>query len=179
VSVKIQSAVWEHSRATGNTLLVLLKIADNCDDQGKNAWPSLPSLARYCRCSISTIQRSVKELQALGELEVVVRGGGPKPGTRYSPNLYQVYPQGGQIDTPQRGSSLVKFGIESGHERPPRLVTAMTGDPSLDPSKNAGPVENLVDHAAHAQRCRDLLTGKGPSGEALHERAGDASAGER
>ena len=76
MSVRVQSAVWEHSRATGNALLVLLKIADNCDDDGRNAWPSLPNLARYCRCSVSTVQRSIRELESLGELVVVHRGGG-------------------------------------------------------------------------------------------------------
>ena len=162
MSVRVQSAVWEHSRATGNALLVLLKIADNCDDDGRNAWPSLPSLARYCRCSVSTVQRSIRELEDLGELEVVRRGGGPKPGTRYAPNLYRVYPQGGQSDTSQEArdwsnsaSRLVKNGD--------RDWSPVTGDPSLDPSLNAQLVENHVDHAAYVDLCRGLLLAKGPS----------------
>jgi hypothetical protein len=90
VSVRVQSKVWEHSKASGNTLIVLLKIADNCDDAGNNAWPSIASLARYCRCSPSTVKRCVRELVELGELAVTSRGGGRRPGTRHSPNLYRV-----------------------------------------------------------------------------------------
>ena len=66
MSVKVQSKVWEHSQASGNTLMVLLKIADNCDDAGRNAWPSIPTIARYCRCSDATVQRAIRELGVRG-----------------------------------------------------------------------------------------------------------------
>ncbi|MGH9171152.1 MAG: helix-turn-helix domain-containing protein [Acidimicrobiales bacterium] len=86
------------SSGWGAAPLVLLKIADNCDDAGNNAWPSHSGLARYCRCTVSTVHRSITELEELGEFEVVHKADGKHPGSRYAPNLYRAYPQGGHYD---------------------------------------------------------------------------------
>jgi hypothetical protein len=128
MSVRVQSKVWEHSRATGNTLIVLLKLADNCDDQGRNAWPSVSSLSRYCRCSESTVHRAITELQQLGEL-VVVRngGGGPHTGTRYAPNLYRVVIEGYQSDSPQLPSGVSNSGLRG-------VRTGVSGVPRVTPN---------------------------------------------
>lgn len=75
MSVKATSLVWEHSRATGVELLVLLAIADYTNDDGR-AWPSQDTIARKARCSDRTVRRVVDRLVELGELAVLREGGG-------------------------------------------------------------------------------------------------------
>ena len=155
MSVRVQSLVREHSRATGNTRIVLLKIADNCDASGTNAWPSIEQLARYCRCSESTVKRAIRELKELGELEVVVNGGGGKrAGTRYATNLYRLVIEGGQIDTPDRpgGSNSAFRGVK---------IVDSGGSPVdpnslLEPSRTAAET-NFELSKAHLRLAREAL----------------------
>jgi DNA-binding transcriptional MocR family regulator len=155
MSVRVQSRVWEHSKATGNALMVLLKIADSCDDSGRNAWPSIASLARYCRCSESTVHRAIRELVELGELEVVVNGGGGRfQGTTRAPNLYRVIVEGCQSDTP------AARGVSPEHARgvisAPLRVSLVTPDPSLEPSRTAAEVSRKLSEA-HLRLAREAL----------------------
>ncbi len=78
------SWVWKYSKAKGNERLVLLAIADRCDDEGRNAWPSVRSLVDKTLLSERTVQSCVRRLTDLGEL-LVQPAGGPR-GT----NLYVV-----------------------------------------------------------------------------------------
>jgi DNA-binding transcriptional MocR family regulator len=168
MSVRVQSAVWENSRATGNAFVVLLKIADNCDDDGRNAWPSVATLARYCRCSESTVQRALRELEALGELEIAQQMGGPRAGSRYAPNRYRVLVEGCQIDTPQLSPGVSKEGtrgVKTGHSG----VSPVTPNSPLDPSKNAQPVDNQG-FAAQIELCRAVL-----QSESSHPTRGEPS----
>jgi hypothetical protein len=89
MSIKVMTAVWEHSKAAGTDLLVLLALADNSDDDGY-AFPSVAHAARKCKISTSTARRHMRRLQALDEL-VVIEGGGrtSTPGGTRS-NLYRV-----------------------------------------------------------------------------------------
>jgi DNA-binding transcriptional MocR family regulator len=155
MSVRVQSRVWEYSRATGSAFVVLLKIADNCDDDGCNAWPSVTTLARYCRCSESTVQRALRELEALGELEVAQQMGGPRAGSRYATNLYRVLLEGCQIDTPELSpgvSNPSPRGVKNGDSG----VSPVTPNSPLDPSKNTEPVDNER-LAAQIELCRTAL----------------------
>lgn len=78
------SWVWEHSRAEGTDRLVLLAIADCASDDGGNAWPSVETIADKAKVSERTVQRSVKALRLLGEIDVT-----PNAGKRGA-NLYTV-----------------------------------------------------------------------------------------
>ncbi len=156
MSVKVQSKVWEHSRATGNTLIVLLKLSDCCDDQGRNAWPSIRSLARYCRCSASTVKRAIRELVDLGELEIVQSGGGRAPGSRYGSNVYRVVIETYQNDPPRppRGRSPVNHGwFKSAH----RGGSPVTPNSITNSSMNPEPSTSSVEWAAHLAECRAAL----------------------
>lgn len=70
MSVKAQNWVWEYSRAVGTDRLVALAIADRANDGGEDAWPNMDTLCRKTRLSRSTVSRSVRALEALGELRV-------------------------------------------------------------------------------------------------------------
>ena len=155
MSVKVQSRVWEHSQATGNALIVLLKIADNADDSGNNAWPSIARLAHYCRCSRSTVKRSLRELVELGELEVVQRGGGRGQGSRYGSNLYRVVIDGGQNHPPRtsRGGSP---GTHRWSKSPPRGGPLVDHNSSGDPSITASEAGSEL-RAIHLRLSREAL----------------------
>jgi hypothetical protein len=83
MSIQISKLVWDGSKSTSGTLLVLLAIADHADKSGM-AYPGIPRLARMARLSTRQVKRAVKELESLGELQVI-RGAGRK-GT----NVYYV-----------------------------------------------------------------------------------------
>lgn len=62
--------VFESSEATGNDRLLLLAIADESDDDGTGAYPSMDRLAAKVRLPKRTVMRCVERLEAIGELEV-------------------------------------------------------------------------------------------------------------
>jgi hypothetical protein len=62
--------VFQHSASSGNDRLVLLCIADEADDEGSNAFPSIRRIADKANCHTDTVVECIKRLEALGELEV-------------------------------------------------------------------------------------------------------------
>jgi hypothetical protein len=76
MSVQASTWVWDHSRATGNTLLVLLAIADHASKDGRDAWPGQQRIAAKWRLSVRTVRRCIEELVELEEL-VLFKYGGP------------------------------------------------------------------------------------------------------
>lgn len=62
------SWVWQHSAATGSDRLVLLAIADEADDQGLNAFPSVATISRKARVDRSTTLRALERLEHSGEI---------------------------------------------------------------------------------------------------------------
>lgn len=68
-------SVWSNSEQAGTALLLMLAIADNCNDQGE-AWPSVPTLARKIRASERYVRILLRELEKTGELKII-------PGKRY------------------------------------------------------------------------------------------------
>lgn len=66
----MQAWVYEHSPATGNDRLVLLAIADEADDDGTNAYPSVDRIAHKARLNKRTTMRCLERLEADGGLIV-------------------------------------------------------------------------------------------------------------
>lgn len=99
MSVLVMNEAWEHSKQGGNALIVLLKLADNADDERRLAWPSVPHLAKKCRMSERTVQRALRELEAAGEISTHREGGRQRDGS-YKATVYRVHPQGRQCVTP-------------------------------------------------------------------------------
>lgn len=152
--------VWESSRAEGMDRLVLLAIADNANDQGANAWPSVATIAGKAKVSERTVQRCVKSLQLLGELEVVIGGG------RHNVNIYTVLMNGRQDVTPSESHPVNvtpivdRERVTTSQERvsgSPETVTPVSPEPSLtikEPSKTLSSaradVERICGHLADA-----------------------------
>ena len=70
MSVRVTAWVLWDSPSTGNDRLVLIAIADEADDEGRNAFPSYDTIARKARIDKRTAMRSVDRLEAGGELLV-------------------------------------------------------------------------------------------------------------
>jgi len=68
------------------TKLVLMAIADHCDDEGY-AWPGIKGISKKCGVAHRTVQRQVEELQAKGILKVEAR---QRPDGSSSSNGYTV-----------------------------------------------------------------------------------------
>jgi hypothetical protein len=66
--------VWEHSRATNGSLIVLLAIARECGE-GEFTEMSIAQLSQKARLSDKGVRNAVKDLQGLGELSVTPRTG--------------------------------------------------------------------------------------------------------
>jgi hypothetical protein len=73
--------VWRCSKAAEGRLLVLLAIGDFANDGGE-AWPSVPALAKKSRLSDRQTQRVLKALVRLGELKIS-KNKGPHGCHRY------------------------------------------------------------------------------------------------
>ena len=82
MGVKVMNWVWSESVSTGIDRLVLLAIADFAQDDGTNAYPSISTLANKAAIDARTVQRSIRRLCAIGELEIS-EGTGPKGVNEY------------------------------------------------------------------------------------------------
>ena len=76
--------VWESSQAVGNDRLVLLAIADRANDEGRDAWPSVSTLAQKTRLHARTVQRCIKSLLESGELEAEPGGARQRGANIYA-----------------------------------------------------------------------------------------------
>lgn len=68
MSAKVTGWVLEHSPTVGSARLVLLVLADRADHEGRNAYPSVGSIALYARCGRSTVHRALRELEEAGHI---------------------------------------------------------------------------------------------------------------
>ena len=114
MSVEATSWVWNHSDAKGAALLVLLRIADQCDKHGANSWPGVRTIEEDCKIQPNTRKAAFRSLVASGELAIFLNEGGSKhtPNDR-RPNRYDLpmvpgyeppeglIPTGGQILVPR------------------------------------------------------------------------------
>ncbi|MBK9276522.1 MAG: helix-turn-helix domain-containing protein [Flavobacteriales bacterium] len=62
------SAVWEYGPTDSTQRFVLLALADNASDDGGNAYPSIPEIARKCALSKRTVIRALDALVKSGYL---------------------------------------------------------------------------------------------------------------
>lgn len=140
MSIGCMMSVWANSQAKGNDRLILLAIADEANDEGANAFPSMRRLANKANCHTDTAVECVKSLEALGEL-FVQRPAKPGRGrfNRYTVLLGKV----GNSDPFESkrglvtGSVRVSAGI-SAPKRPPTRAKETT-----NPNQNgADAVEN-------------------------------------
>lgn len=81
MSIKVMTAVWDHSQHKGSELLLLLALADFAHDDGGNAFPSVKTMKEKTRLSERAVQYLLRALVASGEL--AEDGKHPSGTTRY------------------------------------------------------------------------------------------------
>ena len=101
MSIAVQTRVWQESQHKGSALLLLLAIADCCNDEGKNAFPSVRTLAKKTRQTERNVQLLIAKLQESGELSVEV--GKAQYGTNcYTIHLDTLGQKGGEKFSPPK-----------------------------------------------------------------------------
>lgn len=97
------SAVWDVPLPPAQKL-VLLKLADCANDDGRNAYPSVGLLVTSCTMSRRTVQRVLGELVAAGHLVVDAEA------SHHRPTTYRVHPD----PVPGRGVNLAPLPAAGG-----------------------------------------------------------------
>jgi hypothetical protein len=125
MSIRVMTAIWEYSSHKGAALLLMLAIADHASDDGTNAYPSVRRLAQRTRLSERTVQRTIQECEASGELVV------NRPDTReHRPNYYTI-----RLDRlPMGDSSVTHANLSPMPKRPAMGVSAVTRTVPIEPS---------------------------------------------
>ena len=133
--MSVQATNWaiQHSQHKGSELLCLIMIADCCDSEGKNAWPSIDRLAERCRMSRRQIIRIIHALEVSGEV-IVERGTGPN-GTHYFRLPMQIPLCGCQIGSRDKLSPVTN-PTKGGDKLAQRGVTPMSPKSSIDHSSS-------------------------------------------
>jgi len=85
MSIRIMSAVWDSGVTDKGELLVLLALADFCNDEG-TCWPSVGAIARKARMTERGVQKITARLCERGVLEINTQAA------RRGCNLYWVKP---------------------------------------------------------------------------------------
>lgn len=133
------AAVWDLEAIESTDKFVLLKLADHADDEGRNAWPSVETIARAICKSERTVQRALRKLERDGWI-VVERAAGPK-----RPPTYRVIaaargdkmtpigaPRGDTHDA--AGVTKQAVGVTPMTPRGDTHDTRSTREPSIEPS---------------------------------------------
>jgi hypothetical protein len=134
VALSVSQAVWDKSRATGATLLVLLALADHANDDGV-CWPSARRLGRMARISRRHVFRCLDRLvHELGEVERLGLTNTSRLTTRYRVAL-----RGGDAPVTSDASVPGDASVASDWEVTPRMTRQSPGgcpprQPSGDPA---------------------------------------------
>lgn len=174
MSIKVMSWVWDHSNAAGAELLLLLAIADQANDDGRDAWPSIKTLAQRTRLDERTVRRVLKRLARSGH--IIVRPGGGRRSNHYDVIMTR---QTDELSTPladRHPGQNATPGRSPGHPgrtaRAPLAQlcqaspdTAMPSDPSWTPPP--------------ARRARSQAVGRANSGRRWRNRPGGRRAPRR
>lgn len=134
MSIRVMTRVWDHSTATGGTLLILLAIADFADDRGL-AYPGMDRLAEKARLNPRNAQRAVRRLERTSELEVKV-GAGPRGCNLFRVLLAdaQQQPLGVALEPGAANRHPVAVASPGGGDRDSKGVAPAPPEPSVDPS---------------------------------------------
>lgn len=143
------SLVWEMDLSTSEKM-VLLVIADHADDEGRNAWPSMQTIARKASLSHRQAKRIVAALRDGGWIVVEEQAGGTREmRDDRRPNRYTVLPNGG---TSASSRDVARGDIEDprGDICDSHGGSPMTPKPSIEPSLIEPPI-NIDDRRFAAQ----------------------------
>jgi len=158
MSVRIMSEVFERSKTQGNARLVLLSLADSCNDDA-SCWPSIRKIAEKANISEPITK---KYLNALIQIGVITRDEREDFSGRQTSNLYTINVEKigddeitqdviHQVTSPSRlktfkGVTAVNVGVDN----PVQMVVGVTKvslpimnhhkEPKIEPSRESSAV---------------------------------------
>ncbi|MFC5423030.1 hypothetical protein ACFPOB_26120 [Bosea eneae] len=83
MSWRLFSTAADAEVPTQSHRLVLLKLVDCCDDDGRNIFPAVATVARFAKCSVRNAQRVIGEFCRIGLLRRVKDGGQGRGSTAH------------------------------------------------------------------------------------------------
>lgn len=108
MSVDVMSLVWKNAAVKGNTLLVLLAMADWSSDDGV-CWPSVITLAAKSRQSERSVQYALRDLTKDNLIRLI-------PGNKKTPT-YQIMVQNLQGAKIAPGAKVSASGVQNATEK--------------------------------------------------------------
>jgi len=143
LSVEAISWVWRHSKSRLAARLLLLRIANNADEYGRNSWHTVPSMARATLLSERQVTRASRQLQALGEVDVELNGG------PHGANVYSLPLMGDNLSPPPVTSCHASGDKSDGAIRKERPRTSKTSPCSPPQAGDAPPLTKMSRRTAN------------------------------
>lgn len=134
LSIQAQTWVFEFSRSRLASRLVLLSIANHADREGRNAFPSVSTIAFEARVSERQVHRCLQDLTTIGELKVEIAA------SRYGTNLYTMI---GMTNCQGGGDKSGRRGVTN----PSKTGAKMSPEPSLIQTQVINPQMDLINWA--------------------------------
>ena len=113
MSLNASNEVWARSQASRpGVLVLLLAIAEEADDWGYKAGPSLETLAPKCRCDPRTVIRLIQAAEDQGEL-IVLRNVNQLNQYQLTPGGQPITPRNRELAQRGRGDKMSLHGRQS------------------------------------------------------------------
>ena len=168
MSIKVQTMVWDRYPGEDHELLLALKLADYCDDNGEHIFPSIETMAEKTRRSARAVQYQIKSMVERGWLILVANASGGRGRAceyRINPdwiNGAEIAPisagQKGATDAPiEKGATGSKKGATSDTKGAMGFAKGCNGlhpihhEPPQEPSENHQGARRAPRVALHAE----------------------------
>lgn len=116
MAIQVMAEIWEHSKAVGTRLLILLAMGDRARKEDAVCWPGRATIASQARVGVRDVEQHIAALIDMGEVGVVKRGGrGPGDTTVYQITVGRykgVTPFALKGDPPRTGKSEASFALK-------------------------------------------------------------------
>lgn len=167
MSIKVQTMVWDRYPGEDHELLLALKLADFCDDNGEHIFPSIETMAQKTRRSERAVQYQIKSMLQSGWLiQVANAGGGRGKACEYRINPewingamlapISVRPKGAKTAPNKKGATSDRKGATNDVKGAMGFAKGCNGlhpnhhEPS-EPSENHQPARRAPRVALHAE----------------------------
>ncbi len=149
------SDVWDSELRGPTATHVLVALANEADDDGRNCFPGLRRIARRARVSERTVIRTIQDLEREGWLKVIERRHGPRAYNMYELNAERLQEQAARTRSAERAR---KGDMVSYSRRPNKAARKPGKDDTV--SHYSAP-----EKVTSARRKGDIGDGKGDIGD--------------
>lgn len=158
MSIYAMNLVWQNYQRGGSEKLALLALADWCDDQGGNLFPSMGAIARKISASESQARRIIHGLIEEGILQVVGNhnGGAPGQSRQYRLNVEKLAETPCADATPSMDATP-STGARDGLHGCARRVSPMTPKPPLTINNHQEGISSEKKAKGRAKRSEESL----------------------